>query len=140
MLINNIDETIELAKNIAKESKPGDIYCLVGDLASGKTVFCKNFIKYYIDIDNVVSPTFNIIKTYNVNNNQVKNINHFDVYRIKSLDELNDIGFYDYIYDENSINLIEWADLIKDAIPKNAKWIKFYKYNQDINKREIIIE
>ena len=79
MQVNDINETINFANNIAKESKPGDIYCLVGDLASGKTVFCKQFIKYFNNNDIVISPTFNIIKSYKVENNSIKIINHFDV-------------------------------------------------------------
>ncbi len=139
MIINNINDTKLLAEDLANKTTAGTTYGLIGDLAAGKTTFTKYFINYFIKDIEVISPTFNIVKTYNIDNNNIKYINHFDVYRLKDDDELIEIGFYDYISDPNSINIIEWADLIKDKLPDNTIYISFKYYNNKRDKREILI-
>ena len=140
-ILNNIDDTIDFAISFSKSIKKPVVIALIGDLGSGKTFFTKEVCKYFGVEDEVVSPTFNIIKTYDIKrNSKLKHINHFDVYRIKSEEELLDIGFDDYIYDQNSINIIEWADLIQNSLPENTIYIIFFKDIDDINKREVCIE
>ena len=139
MIINNINDTKNFAENLAKNTTKGTTYGLIGDLASGKTTFTKFFINSFIKDINVISPTFNIVKSYSLSNNDIKQINHFDVYRLKNDDELIEIGFYDYINDNNSVNIIEWADLIKEKMPSNTIYIEFKHYDNDLNKREILI-
>lgn len=140
MIINNINDTKSFAEDLAKNTKAGTTYGLIGNLAAGKTTFTKYFINYFIKNIEVISPTFNIVKTYNIDNSNIKYINHFDVYRLKNDDELIEIGFYDYISDQYSINIVEWADMIKDKLPDNTIFIEFKYYNNDINKREILID
>ena len=140
MIINNINDTKSFAEDLAKNTKAGTTYGLTGNLAAGKTTFTKYFINYFIKNIEVISPTFNIVKTYNIDNSNIKYINHFDVYRLKNDDELIEIGFYDYISDQYSINIVEWADMIKDKLPDNTIFIEFKYYNNDINKREILID
>ena len=105
MIINNINDTKSFAEDLAKNTKAGTTYGLIGNLAAGKTTFTKYFINYFIKNIEVISPTFNIVKTYNIDNSNIKYINHFDVYRLKNDDELIEIGFYDYISDQYSINI-----------------------------------
>ena len=138
MILNNESDTIKFAKEYSNKIKSGDIICLVGDLGAGKTTFAKHFL-YTLGVkDDIVSPTFNYVKEYNIENDNINKIYHFDVYRIKSNEQLQEIGFYDYIYDKNAISLIEWADNIIDEIPENAKWLKIRIIDE--NKREIIEE
>lgn len=139
IILNNINDTINFAKNIKKIIKGHMVFALIGDLGSGKTFFTKELIKEFKVNEEVISPTFNILKTYKTNDKFIRNIYHFDVYRIKSEDELNDIGFYEYIYDENSISIIEWADLILNSLPKNTIYIYINKDKNDINKRIVKI-
>jgi len=117
------EETKKFASEIAKKAKKSDIYCLVGDLGTGKTVFSKGFALGLGIDEEITSPTFTIINEYN-------NINisfyHFDVYKLNTPEELYDIGYEEYFYGDG-ICLIEWADLIKDFIPKYAKWISIKK-------------
>ena len=140
MIINNINDTKSFAEDLAKNTNAGTTYGLIGDLAAGKTTFTKYFINYFIKNIEVISPTFNIVKTYNIDNSNIKYINHFDVNRLKNDDELIEIGFYDYISDQYSVNIVEWADMIKDKLPDNTIFIEFKYYNKDINKREILID
>ena len=140
-LLNNINDTKKFAISFAKTINKPVVIALIGDLGSGKTLFVKEICNYFGVKEDVISPTFNIIKTYKTHKNtRIKYINHFDVYRIKSEEELTDIGFDDYIYDQNSINLIEWADLILDSLPITTLYINFKKDIKDTNKREVIIK
>ena len=139
MIINNINELKHFSEDLAKKTKPFTTYALIGDLAAGKTTFTKFFINFFLNNENVISPTFNIVKSYKIDKNDIDYINHFDVYRINNNEELLEIGFYDFIIDKKSVNIIEWADLIKDELPKNTIYIFFKKFIDDENKREITI-
>lgn len=122
------DDTKAVAESLAKRSKPKDIFCLNGDLGAGKTFFVKSFAHALGITDNISSPTFTIINEYH---GKKINLYHFDTYRISSLEELEYTNCQDYFYG-NGICLIEWADIIKDIIPKSATQIYFYK-NLDIS-------
>lgn len=141
----SINDTEKIAKNIAKNAKAKDIYCLIGDLGTGKTVIAKAIGSFFNVDDSISSPTFTILKSYDLKNKIIKRIHHFDLYRIKNIQELNNIGFEDYLYDENAIILIEWPDIAKDLLPKHYKTITIKKSLNDNseyleNERQIIYE
>ena len=115
-------ETYDFAYSLAQNAKSGDIYCLCGDLGVGKTVFTKGFAKGLGIDEHITSPTFTIVNEYAGS----LPLYHFDVYRIADPDEMYDIGFDEYIFGE-SVCLIEWANLIEELIPENAKWINISK-------------
>lgn len=135
IIVKNIEETIEFAKNLAKNSKSSDIICLEGDLGVGKSVIAKAIGKFFNVKTCVVSPTFNILKTYNVSNNDIKKINHFDLYRIKDIQELQNIGFEENIYEDNTLSIIEWPEIAYEVLPTNIKKVKIKRI--DDNSREI---
>jgi len=112
-------DTMELAENIESEKFPGMIICLDGELGSGKTVFVKGFAKSLGIEDNITSPTFNIVKEYQVGELPLY---HMDVYRLEDTDE--DIGFADY-FGSDAISIVEWSDLIADSLPEERLDIKF---------------
>ena len=116
------EESFQLAKKLGEKAKKGDIYCLEGELGTGKTVFAKGFAKG-LEIEEIVdSPTFTIVKEYQGR----EKLYHFDVYRIEDIAELQEICFSERnIWD--AICLIEWASQIEEEIPKNAKWITIEK-------------
>ena len=131
----NTNDTENIGKSIALNSKKGDIYCLEGDLGVGKTIFVKGFAKGLNIKENITSPTFNIVNEYYGNFKMY----HFDMYRISSLDEIYDVGYEEYFFSEG-ICLIEWASVVLEIIPKNAKWINIQKdIEKDINYRKITI-
>lgn len=133
----NVNDTLNFAYNLAKKIKPNDIFCLEGDLGVGKTIIAKGISNFFNIKEEITSPTFTILKTYIVKNNPIKKINHFDLYRIKSIDELLNIGFEEYIYDNDSISIIEWPEVSYELLPKNIKIIKINKSLEDENYREI---
>lgn len=119
-------ETMDFAKNLASQIKSGDLIVLNGDLGSGKTKFTEGFLEFFGLENEISSPTFTIVNEYNAQN---VNIFHFDVYRLSSSDEFYAIGGEDYF--SSGICIIEWGNVIKDALPKDYIEISFSK--SDIN-------
>ena len=119
---NNERETFEIGYKIAHESQSGAIYCLIGDLGVGKTVFSKGFAEGLGITEPITSPTFTIVQEYE----GVKPLYHFDMYRIEDPDELEMIGYEDYFFGEG-VCLVEWANNVEEVIPEEAKWIYIEK-------------
>ena len=107
-VINFIDQIrIDQRKNII---------LLRGDLGAGKTSFVKTYVNHLGgDKDEVDSPTFSLLNTYSVNN---QDIHHFDLYRIQSPQEIEDIGFMEYM-DSGNLCFIEWPEKIAEFLPQN---------------------
>lgn len=122
----SIEDTMELAENIESEKFPGMIICLDGELGSGKTVFVKGFAKSLGINENITSPTFNIVKEYNMGEMPLY---HMDVYRLEENDE--SIGFQDY-FNGDGVTIIEWSELIEDSLPEERLDIKFKVIDEDI--------
>ena len=115
-------ESFQLARRLGEKAEKGEIYCLEGELGTGKTVFAKGFAKG-LGIEEIVdSPTFTIVKEYRGR----EKLYHFDVYRIEDIEELQEIGFSEMISGD-AICLIEWASQIEEEIPEYAKWITIEK-------------
>lgn len=95
-------------------SQQKHIYLLHGNLGAGKTTWVKYLVSHLGgDARQVDSPTFSIVNTYEVNGNQ---IHHFDLYRLESLEEIEDIGFMEYI-DSGNLCIIEWPEKIAEFLP-----------------------
>lgn len=136
IIVNNVKETEQFAFDFAKKLKPGDILLLKGDLGVGKTIVAKSICKFFNIDTEVTSPTFTILKSYNING-KIKKINHLDLYRLNNENQLDDIGFNDVIYEDSSISLIEWPEIANEYLPKGVITIEIAKL--DNNKREICI-
>lgn len=115
-------ETFEWAKKIAQTVQVGDVFCLVGDLGVGKTVFSKGFAEGLGIAEPITSPTFTIVQEYEGN----LPLYHFDMYRIEDIEELEWIGYEDYFFGKG-VCLIEWANIVQEIIPSYAKWITIEK-------------
>ena len=112
------------------------VVCLDGDLGVGKTVFAKGFGAGLGIKRDIVSPTFNIVKSYEGD----KRLHHFDVYRISDISELDEIGFDEFIYDD-AIVLIEWSKLIEEALPANIIRVVISKdLEKGFDYRKIAVE
>lgn len=130
------EETYELGVRIGKEAKKGQVYTMVGDLGVGKTVFTQG-MAHGLDIEEPISsPTFTIVQVYEEGRLPFY---HFDVYRIGDIEEMDEIGFEDYVYGEG-VSLIEWANLIEDILPKEHTQITIEKdLEQGFDYRKITI-
>ena len=111
------DDTFELAKKLGQEAKAGDVFCLIGDLGVGKTLFSQGFAKGLGIEEYVNSPTFTIVQEYEGTDDRRLSLYHFDVYRIEDSEEMEEVGFTDMIYGDG-VSLIEWADMISDILPE----------------------
>lgn len=129
------NDTKDFAKKIAPRLKKGDIIVLSGDLGSGKTKFTEGLLSYF-DLENEISsPTFTIVNEYSKND---INIYHFDVYRLEDSSEFYAIGGEEYF--EKGICIIEWGELIKDALPNEYIKIDFSRNSDDENSRILNIQ
>jgi len=116
------------------KNKKSNIILLSGNMGSGKTTFIQSLCKNFGVLDNVLSPTFSLVNEYILNSKLL--IYHFDLYRVKSVEELIEIGFDEYIYSKN-ICLIEWPEIAKEIIPNNNTRIEI-EINENL-KRNITI-
>lgn len=116
-------ETFAIGEQIGREAKPGEIYTLNGDLGVGKTVFTQGVAAGLGIREPVSSPTFTIVQVYEEGRIPFY---HFDVYRIGDVEEMEEIGYQDYFYGEG-LCIIEWAQIIEEIIPENARHITIEK-------------
>jgi tRNA threonylcarbamoyladenosine biosynthesis protein TsaE len=124
------EETINAGKCLGKAVEPGCVVGLIGDLGTGKTCFVKGVANGLNDVPvaEVTSPTFTILQAYE----GAVPLYHFDAYRLEGVEDLDDIGFDDYVYGQG-VSFIEWADNISKAIPDERMLIEI-KLKGDENR------
>lgn len=132
----SVEETFALGKKIGLQARPGDVYTLVGDLGVGKTVFTQGMAAGLGIEEPVNSPTFTIVQVYEEGRLPFY---HFDVYRIGDVEEMDEIGFEDYVYGDG-VSLIEWSNLIEEILPDKKVEIVIEKdLEKGFDYRKIII-
>lgn len=131
IIVKNIEETMTFAVKLSSNLKNGDILAVSGNLGVGKTSLAQALAKSFGVKEKVSSPTFNIIKVYQINNNRINKFIHIDAYRLKSSEELLSIGIDDYFKENDSIIFIEWPEKIKDILPERTKTIKMEYLNNN---------
>ena len=114
-------ETIRLAEKVGKRIREGTVLCLDGELGMGKTLFVQSLARTLGVESEVTSPTFNLMNIYE----GICPIIHFDLYRLTREEELEDIGFYEYIEISEGIVVIEWSDKFPDSLPEEYVRICF---------------
>jgi len=136
--LNSEEKTEQLAHKFSKKIKPGDVIFFFGEIGVGKTTFIRHLINNFqrenkLKLTEVPSPTFNLLNEY-----QIKDIkiNHYDLFRIKSVDEIKNLGLFQEI--KKTIVLIEWPQIINE-IPKNLIELVF-EYQKDYQKRSVQIK
>lgn len=133
---NSESETIELGKKIGSKLEKGMVIVLTGDLGSGKTKLTEGILTYFGLENEISSPTFTIVNEYNTEN---LNIYHFDVYRLSDIDEFYAIGGEEYF--EKGACIIEWGEMIQEALPKEYIKIEFSRDLESVESlRNIDIE
>ncbi len=125
-------DTITVAERLARQVKVGDVIALYGTLGMGKTVFCRGFVRTFMPLQEVPSPTFTLLQVYETPSFPIY---HFDMYRLKTPDEAYEIGIEDAFAE--GVSLIEWPEKIGPLLPK--KYISV-RLEADGDKRLIYIE
>ncbi len=121
IISTSVRQTQGIACQLAKYLKPGDVSALIGNLGCGKTVFAKGLaLGLGCKGRDVLSPTFVLLRQYH--GKQV--VNHFDLYRLKDIRQLEHIGYEEYFYSDG-VTVVEWADRVKEALPKEHLRIEF---------------
>lgn len=128
-------DTKSFAKRLASILKPNNVIVLTGELGSGKTKFVEGFLEYFGLENEISSPTFTIVNEYKKDS---INIYHFDVYRLEDSSEFYAIGGDEYF--ENGICIIEWGELIEDALPKDYIKIDFSRDSNNVDERTLNIQ
>ena len=130
--------TAEIAKEFTNIFVNGDIVFLIGEMGVGKTTFVRYLINEFqkknnLDLTEVTSPTFNILNEYQIED---INIKHYDLYRLKEFNEINNLGILEDT--ENSLILIEWPTLLLDNLNNFIKLS--FSYSKDYQSRELSYE
>ena len=138
IILSSEKKTEELASQLSKRLKPGNIVFLYGEMGVGKTTFVRYLINKFQNNNNlklteVTSPTFNLLNEYQLN--KIK-INHYDLFRIKSNREIKDLDLFEN--NNSSITLIEWPEIIEKK-PKNLIEL-FFEYEKDHLSRSVQIK
>lgn len=130
IITNSAEETQKVGREFSARLKPGDVVGLVGELGSGKTTFIQGVAAGLGIKGRVNSPTFIIMREYG-------NFCHVDLYRLEEdlKAEMDNLGLFDKISGGTSIVLIEWAERIRNLLPKKTKWVSFKDLGE--NRRRI---
>ena len=136
--LSSENQTEEFALKFLEKIKPQDVIFLYGEMGVGKTTFVKYVINGFQKKNNqimtkVTSPTFNILNEYQIK--KIK-INHYDLYRLNSADELKDLNLFNN--ESETITLIEWPQIIIEK-PKQLIELNF-EYAKDYQKRSVQIK
>ncbi len=136
-IVDSIEKTMEIGRQLGEKCNAGDIFCLIGDLGTGKTHFTKGLAEGLGVTDYITSPTFTIVNEYE--SGRLK-LYHFDVYRVNDPDEIYAIGFDEYIFSDG-VSIIEWANYIEELIPEEYIKVTLEKLPEKGEEfRKIIIE
>lgn len=130
------EETFETGRKLGEKAVPGQVFTLMGDLGVGKTVFTQGLARGLGIQEPVSSPTFTIVQVYEEGRLPFY---HFDVYRIGDVEEMDEVGYDDYIMGDG-VSLIEWADLIEEILPEKRTEVRIEKdLEQGFGYRKITI-
>ncbi|MDO4442867.1 MAG: tRNA (adenosine(37)-N6)-threonylcarbamoyltransferase complex ATPase subunit type 1 TsaE [Slackia sp.] len=117
----SVEQTQEYAERMARRAEAGDVILLIGDLGAGKTHFTQGFARGLGMSEIPTSPTFNLVCEYCDGRLPLY---HFDLYRLESADELDDIDYY-AITEGDGVSLVEWGDKFEEAAPDDYLLLDF---------------
>ena len=134
LLSKSPQETLDLARSVARHLPKGSIVCLHGDLGAGKTTFVKGMVRALgFDPDNVTSPTFVLMNIYEGK----RPVYHFDLYRLEKPDDIRQIGYDEFLYG-SGISVVEWAERLGELYP--PQFLKIELRHKGESAREIVME
>lgn len=113
-------ETVSVGRRLGEVLGKGALVCLVGEIGAGKTAFTRGIAGALGIASHITSPTFTIVNEYSA----AVPLYHFDVYRLEGAGDLDDIGFEEYLSGDGIV-VIEWADMVSDALPGNRITVDF---------------
>jgi len=130
-------EVMAKLENEYRERNQVLLICLFGNLGAGKTAWVSACAEYLGVKEHVTSPTFVILKNYDLNNRIFKRLIHIDAYRLERTEELLNLGWKEIIADKGNIIFLEWPERVSEILPKDS--VKIYLNHLGENEREIKI-
>ena len=133
-------ETKKIAKLFAEEllktkiGRGAFVVIFKGDLGAGKTTFIQGLMKGLGIKGKIMSPTFTLLRSYKVRNENFSKVHHFDCYRINEAEEIKELKFKELIKDPQNIILIEWPERIKELLPRKKVTVTL-DYGETLNER-----
>jgi tRNA threonylcarbamoyladenosine biosynthesis protein TsaE len=130
-ITNSPQQTKKLGRQLAEKilrrrlKKKALVIGLLGDLGGGKTTFLQGFAKGLGIKEKITSPTFVIMKKFEIKKPNFRIFCHIDCYRTKKAAEISDLGFKEIISSSRNIVAVEWADKIKKILPDDVAILKF---------------
>jgi tRNA threonylcarbamoyladenosine biosynthesis protein TsaE len=139
IVTHSVQETLAAARVFAAQLQRGDVVTLFGDLGSGKTQFVKGVCQAFHARTEATSPSFVLLNRYEGNDQDGKELllYHFDLYRVKSLSEIYDLGYEEFLHGDG-ICCIEWAELLEALLPLRRYDVRFC-YGEEETERRIEI-
>ncbi|RLD82551.1 MAG: tRNA (adenosine(37)-N6)-threonylcarbamoyltransferase complex ATPase subunit type 1 TsaE [Bacteroidetes bacterium] len=134
-ICDSLDQLDEIAVDILDRYPEPVLFALYGEMGSGKTTLIKSLCKALGTLDKVTSPTFALINEYQTE--RAGPVYHFDVYRIKKIEEVMDIGYETYFFSGHYV-FVEWPELITELLPEEYVYIKIRE--REDRKREILVK
>lgn len=125
----------QLAEKLTQLNKKRAYIAMRGEMGVGKTVFTRGFVSYFGHA-NVKSPTYTIVNEYRP---MGKRIYHFDLYRIEDGDDLESIGYHDYV-ESDAYCIVEWSERVPEYIPEDAITVTISRVSEDEAARDIHLE
>ena len=125
----------QLAEKLTQLNKKRAYIAMRGEMGVGKTVFTRGFVSHFGHA-NVKSPTYTIVNEYRPAGTRVY---HFDLYRIEDGDDLESIGYHDYV-ESNAYCIVEWSERVPEYIPEDAITVTISRVSDDEAARDIEIE
>jgi len=152
-LTKSYEETQKLGEKFAHDLSGGDVVLLFGDLGAGKTTFMQGLAKGLGVKKRIISPTFIIMRTYEVGlpsqgvlsenkedshtGSDIEKLYHIDLYRTETIKDIEGLGFFDILQDKKAIIAIEWPEKLGEHLPKGA-WVVKCSYIDDTTRQIII--
>lgn len=141
IITKNAQETKKFGQSFSNSLKGGETICLVGGLGAGKTTFVQGLAKGLNILAQISSPTFIIMRHYGVpalqsTGSKIGTLYHLDLYRFEKnvAEEIRNLGLFDIWEKPENIVVIEWAEKIKEILPKNSIWIDFKNISEEERK------
>lgn len=132
-ITNSESESFNLGVELGRNAKPGSVFALYGDLGTGKTILAKGIAHGMGIVEDITSPTFTLLEIYYGR----LPLYHFDLYRVESSQEFDNLGFEEY-WESDGVSVIEWPQRAGNRLPLNAIKINIIYKGQ--HSRRIIIE
>lgn len=136
-ITKSVSETQEIAKKLAKKFQGGAIIALTGPLGAGKTTFAQGFAEGLEIKQRLLSPTFVLMREYEIPGNKSGKLFHIDLYRLENIQSMESLGLSEIFANPKNIILIEWAEKLEKKLPQETIYISFDRISDKTRKIQI---